>query len=99
VKFAVSLALLVLLLGMPLGCILAASPAMHSCCPRTSANLKCPYDLFDSAKAATVLVTVSLPATRTIEIAPPSPVVMIVSAPLAVEDGSDLHMLNRILRI
>jgi hypothetical protein len=98
-KFAVSLAMAVLLLGMPLSCLLAPcqiAPPAHPCCPRTGTNLKCPYDALDSAKVA--ILVASTPALERIEIAP-----LISSAPIGPEsiaaDGSDSYILNRILRI
>jgi hypothetical protein len=97
-KFAVSIAIVVLLLGMPLGCILSAcQPAASPCCPRTSANVKCLYDYLDSAKAVTP-VAISLPAT-TIGIVPPSQTSVDDFSIAAIEPVGDLNILNRILRI
>jgi hypothetical protein len=99
-KFAVSMALVVLLLGMPLACILVACDATpaHPCCPRTTTNIRCPYDLFDSAKVASVSIAAHVPATIGIAIAPASASIMLVPEDVG-SDGSDLFLLNRILRI
>ncbi len=101
-KFAVSFAMVVLLLGMPLGCILATcqidGPA-HPCCPRTAAKLTCPYDTFDSAKIANMVPGVGLPASDAIETASQTPNFSHDFAPLIVTDHSDSYILNRILRI
>lgn len=96
-KFAVSLAMIALLLAMPLGCIFVGQ--MHACCPKPEKNFKCPYDAFDSAKVANPGAVVCLPATVRIEIVPQVLTVALDSAPSVVEDGSDLHLLHRILRI
>ena len=95
------MALVVLLLGMPVGCILAAhqATAAHPCCPRTSTNLKCPYDLFDSAKASSNLAIAVAPVPLAVRIDPPS---LTVSGPLPlliVPTSDDLCISNRILRI
>jgi hypothetical protein len=100
-KFTVSMALLVLLLGLPVGCILAAhqATAAHPCCPRTSTNLKCPYDLFDSAKASSHLAIAIVPAPASLGIAPPTLNVS-EALPLTIAPVSDdLCISNRILRI
>jgi hypothetical protein len=97
-KFAASVALVVLLLGMPLGCVLAGSSPAHPCCPPTKASLKCPYDALDNAKTAVVAVAV-LPIATVIGIMPPSPPVVRDLLPEIAEDQPDLYVLNRILRI
>jgi len=98
-KFAVSMALVLLLLGMPLGCIFSTSPAAHPCCPRTSANLKCPYDLFDSAKASSHVVAATVLALPTAGIAPQIPTVA-EDLPLSIAaTASDLYIFHRVLRI
>lgn len=99
-KFAVSLAMAVLLLGMPLGCILAScqvAAPVHPCCPRTSPNLKCPYDTFDSAKVA-IQVAMAVPP-AVLGIAPPAASITFQPAPEPAEDLSDSYIFNRILRI
>lgn len=101
-KFAVSFAMVVLLLGMPLGCILATCQidgAAHPCCPRTAAKLTCPYDTFDSAKVANMVAIVALPASEAIEIASQAPNFSREVAPLIVADYRDSYIFNRILRI
>jgi hypothetical protein len=98
-KFAVSLAMAVLLLGMPLACVVAScqiAPPAHPCCPRTGANLKCPYDALDSAKVATLVA--SMPAAERMEIAPQISSVLLDSESVAA-DRSNTYILNRILRI
>ena len=100
-KFAVSVALVVLLLGMPVGCILAAhqASAAHPSCPRTSTNLKCPYDLFDSAKASSHLAIAVVPVPAAIGIARPS-LTDSDALPLTIAPVSDdLYISNRTLRI
>ena len=98
-KFAVSIALAVILLGLPLACVLSSCQVLeHPCCPRTSTNLKCPYDYLDSAKAATVVAIASSPAAEII-IAPPTPEVAYDLSPVADSSRADLCILNRILRI
>jgi hypothetical protein len=99
-KFVVSVALVtLLLLGMPLGCLLAGSTPAHSCCPPTKAGLKCPYDALDTAKIASVAVIVVMPISAVMGIIPPSPPVMRDLLPEIAEDQPDLYVLNRILRI
>jgi hypothetical protein len=98
-KIAISMALVVLLLGMPLGCILSTSPAAHPCCPRTSANLKCPYDLFDSAKASSHIVVAVAPVPVAVETNPPGPGVSELLATTAPAATNDLYISYRILRI
>jgi hypothetical protein len=100
-KFAVSLALVVLMLGMPLGCILAAhqSTAAHPCCPRTSTSFKCPYDLFDSAKASSNLAVAVAPVPVVVRIDPPALTVS-DALPISIAPTTDdLYISNRILRI
>jgi hypothetical protein len=98
-RFAVSIALVVLLLGMPLGCILAKCQVPAPCCPRTSSSFKCPYDALDNAKVAAIAAAVSIPILAWVEIAPPSPPVMRDLLPEIAENQPDLYVLNRILRI
>jgi hypothetical protein len=99
-KFAVSIALVtLLLLGMPLGCILAGSSPAHPCCPPTKANVKCPYDALDTAKIVNVAVVAVMPISAVMGIIPPSPPVMRDLLPETAEDQPDLYVLNRILRI
>ncbi len=98
-KFAVSMALVALLLGMPIGCILAGSSPAHPCCPPTKTSLKCPYDALDNAKIAGVVATVALPIAIVTRIVPPSPPVMRDLRPEITEDQPDLYVLNRILRV
>jgi len=97
-KFMVSMALVVLLLGMPLGCILAACEATpaHAHCPRTTTNIRCPYDLFDSAKVTSVAAHV--PPANGIAMAPLYASITLVPVAIA-NNSSDLLILNRILRI
>ena len=97
-KHAVSFAMVLLLLGMPLGCILTPCAIAHPCCPKTDASLKCPYDTFDSAKVAGMVVAVSLPTGHT-QIEPDTTFVATPFTPSIEKDGSNLHILNRILRI
>jgi hypothetical protein len=97
-KHAVSFAMVLLLLGMPLGCILTPCAIAHPCCPKTDANLKCPYDTFDSAKVASLVVTVSLPAGQA-QIEPEITFAATSFTPSIEKDESNLHILNRILRI
>jgi hypothetical protein len=96
-KFAVSVAMVVLLLAMPLSCIFVAQT--HACCPRPDKQSKCPYDAIDSAKVANPGAVVSLPATVAIQIVPQVLAVALDPAPSVAEDGSDLHLLHRVLRI
>jgi hypothetical protein len=98
-KFAVSLALIVLLLGMPLGCILAKCQVPAPCCPRTSSSFKCPYDALDNAKVATIAIVVTVPILALARIAPPSPPVTRDLQPEIAQNQPDLYVLNRILRI
>jgi hypothetical protein len=98
-KLAVSMVLVVLLLGMPLGCILSTSPAAHPCCPRTSASIKCPYDLFDSAKASSHAAVAVAPVPVAIEIDPPGPGVPELFSPAEPAATNDLYISYRILRI
>jgi hypothetical protein len=98
-KYAVSVAMVVMLLGMPLGCILNFVPSVHPCCPRTGSTLKCPYDTFDSAKIAKVVATVAIPSADRTGIAPQVRSIPPTPVPSIAEDRSDLHLLNRILRI
>ncbi len=100
-KFAVSMALVVLMLAMPLSCILAAyqAPAAHPCCPRTSTNLKCPYDLFDSAKASSNAAFAAVPVAVAVRIEPPIFSVSEALPLLIAPTGGDLYISNRVLRV
>jgi hypothetical protein len=98
-RFAVSIALVVLFLGMPVGCVLAGSNPAHPCCPRTGTDVKCPYDALDAAKIAGIAVVAIVPSSAVIVIAPPSPPVMRDLLSEVTEDQPDLYVLNRILRI
>jgi len=98
-KFAVSVAIIVLLLGMPIGCVLAGLSPGHPCCPRTTASSKCPYDLLDAAKIAGIAAAAVVPVVASAAIAPPTQQVIQDLLPEAAEDQPDLYVLNRILRI
>lgn len=99
-KFAVSIALIVLLLGMPLSCILAKCQVTAPCCPRTNTSFKCPYDSLDSAKVANTAPTASAPMlSAAVEFVPPLANTRLEPPPAIVEDRGDLYILNRILRI
>jgi hypothetical protein len=100
-KFAVSVAIVVLALGMPLGCILAAhqATAVHPCCPRTGTNFKCPYDLFDSAKASHNVAIAPSPASLAMGIIAPTPTVSKAPTVSVAPVSDDLCISNRILRI
>jgi hypothetical protein len=98
-KFAVSVALAMILLALPLACVLSTCQILEKpCCPRTGANLKCPYDYLDAAKAATVVAIASAPAAE-IAIVPPARQVAHDDSPVADSSRADLCILNRILRI
>ena len=97
-KYWVSLALLVLLLGMPVGCILAGSSPAHPCCPRKSMSLKCPYDALDNAKITSTAPVASVPMAM-VSVVLPNPPVMRDLLPEVAEAQPDLLVLNRILRI
>ena len=98
-KFAVSVALAVILLGLPLACVLSTCQILeHPCCPRTSANLKCPYDYLDAAKAATVIAVANVPAVVA-GIVPPALELAHDFSPVVQEHRGDLHILHRNLRI
>jgi hypothetical protein len=98
-KFAVSVALLVLLLGLPVGCILAGSTPAHPCCPPTKTSLKCPYDALDNAKIAGVVAIATLPVGVVIRIVPLRQPVLRDLLPELAESQPDLYVLNRILRV
>ncbi len=98
-KFAVSIALVILFLGMPVGCVLAGANPAHPCCPHTNTNIRCPYDALDSAKIAGIAVVAVLPTAPLVGIAPPNPPVWRDLLPEIAEDQPDLYVLNRILRI
>jgi hypothetical protein len=98
-KFAVSVALVVLLLGMPIGCILAGYSPAHPCCPHKSASTKCPYDALDNAKAASIVPVANVPMAIITTIVPPSPPIVRDLLPELAEAQPDLYVLNRILRI
>ena len=96
------MALVVLLLGMPLGCVLSTfhATSAHPCCPRTtSANLKCPYDLFDSAKATNhvAMAAVSVPVAA--GVAPPSLFTSEALPHSLPPITNDLYISYRILRV
>ncbi|HVO96656.1 MAG TPA: hypothetical protein VMT15_01250 [Bryobacteraceae bacterium] len=101
-RFGVSVALAVLLLGMPLGCVLASAPA-HPCCPHhkpdTSASIKCPYDVFDSATTGNLPAPVAALPVQAAAFVPHTQNFAPTGTPIVVEDGSDLLLVNRILRI
>ncbi len=101
-RFATSVVLAVLLLALPVGCILASSPA-HACCPEhkpdTNASLKCPYDVFDGATTAHLLAPVAVLPAQTVTLLPQMRPPELAGAPIVLEDGGDLLLLNRILRI
>jgi hypothetical protein len=98
-KFAVSVALVVLLLGMPLGCVFAACQIPAPCCPRTSTTVKCPYDALDAAKVANLAAIANVPVAVAAGTVPPGSGIDFISPPLIAEDRGDLYILNRILRI
>ena len=99
-KFAVSVAIVVLLLGMPVGCILVGASPAHPCCPRTNTNVKCPYDALDAAKIVGFAAVMPVPiSTMEAIIAPATPSIMRDLLPEIAEDQPDLYVLNRILRI
>lgn len=98
-KLAVSVALVVLLLGMPIGCILAGYSPTHPCCPHKSASSKCPYDALDNAKAASIVPVANIPATIVTGIVLPNPPVVRDLLPELAEDQPEIYVLNRILRI
>lgn len=98
-KFAVSVALVLLLMGMPLGCILAGINPAHPCCPKTSVISKCPYDTLDNAKMASMGLVATVPVVAVTLVAPPAaPVLQDLQAAVA-EAQPDLYVLNRILRV
>jgi hypothetical protein len=102
-KFAVSIALLVVFLALPVNCILAACrvvPPSHHCCHRTGPELGCPYDVMDTSHAATYVTLAAIePKSIGSEIAPPIAAIdRFVSSPVS-SHGGELHILNRILRI
>jgi hypothetical protein len=92
-------AIVALLLGLPVGCVLAGISPAHPCCPHTTAASKCPYDALDAAKIVGIAIIAVLPAAAVTEIAPPSPPVMRDLLPEIADDQPDLYVLNRILRI
>jgi len=98
VKFTVSIALLVLLLGMPVGCILAGYHPAHPCCPRTNINVRCPYDVLDNAKIVGIAAVAVVP-NAAVGITPPTTPLLRDLLPEIAEDQPDLHILNRILRV
>ncbi len=98
-KFAVSVALMTLLLGMPLSCVLANCQVPAPCCPRTSTSFKCPYDALDSAKVAGIAAVANVPLAVGTWIAPPDPRIEIGTSPAPSQDRTDLYIVNRILRI
>jgi hypothetical protein len=98
-KFAVSVALVVLLLGLPLDCVLAKCQVPAPCCPRTNTSFKCPYDALDSAKIAGIAAIANVPALSAAGFAPQAKNVELHPSPIIVEDRGDLYILNRLLRI
>jgi len=98
-KFAVSVAMVVLLLALPLACVLGACQPSAPCCPKPNNNLRCPYDTLDSAKIAGAVAIADVPIAITIGIAPPSPRAFRDPLPATAPDRGDLYILNRILRI
>jgi hypothetical protein len=98
-KFAVSIALLVLLLGMPLACVFASCQLPAPCCPRTNASFKCPYDALDSAKIASIVAIANVPVSPAAGFAPAAIHVESQPSPTIAKDSGDLYILNRILRI
>jgi hypothetical protein len=93
------MALVVLLLGMPVGCILAGYAPTHPCCPSKSASSKCPYDALDNAKAVNSAAIADVPMEIASAIAPPSLPRLRDLVPEIAESQPDLYVLNRILRI
>jgi hypothetical protein len=92
--------LVVLLLGMPVGCVLAGFNPSHACCPGKSASSKCPYDTLDNAKAAKATAVANVPlAIATAVITTPRPLLVHDLLPEIAESQPDLYVLNRILRI
>ena len=98
-KFMVSTALVVLLLGMPLGCILAGINPAHPCCPKTSVISKCPYDTLDNAKVGSSGHVAVLPVVVASAIAPPMAPMLQDLRPAVAEAQPDLYVINRILRV
>jgi hypothetical protein len=102
-KFAVSVALVVLLLGLPLDCVLAKCQVPAPCCPRTNTSFKCPYDALDSAKVAGIAAIANVPVLSAAGFAPPVANVELHPSPPNIDDRSDdrgdLYILNRLLRI
>lgn len=98
-KFAISVALMILLFGMPLSCVLANCQVPAPCCPRTSSGFKCPYDALDSAKIAGIATIANVPMAVATWIAPPDPRVEVRTSPAPPQDRTDLYIVNRILRI
>jgi hypothetical protein len=95
----VSAALVVLLLGMPLGCILAGINPAHPCCPKTSVISKCPYDTLDDAKIVNLGHIAVTPIVAATVISAPSAPVLQDLQPAVAEAQPDLYVLNRILRV
>ncbi|MGA3188393.1 MAG: hypothetical protein ABSF22_14910 [Bryobacteraceae bacterium] len=98
-KFAVSIALVILLLGMPLDCILAKCQLPAPCCPRTNTSFKCPYDALDSAKIVHVAAIANVPVMPVAGLVPAVTNIQWEQSSPTVEDRSDLYILNRLLRI
>ena len=103
-KSVISALVVLGLLATPIGCVLAACPAMQpgdDCCPKSSGLAICPYDILSTAKAAqgpqkhAVSAAVLIPQQIT-PIAEESSIFPIVSM---AADGRDLHLQNRVLRI
>ncbi len=98
-KLGVSIALLVLLLGMPVGCVLAGFDPGHPCCPRTGASVKCPYDTLDNAKISSPGAVADVPTGVVTLLVPTGSPTLRDFLPEVVEAHPDLYVLNRILRI
>jgi hypothetical protein len=98
-RFVVSTMLVVLLLGMPVGCVLAGFNPSHACCPSKSASSKCPYDTLDNAKAAKATAVANVPIAIVTEVVTPRPLSVQDLLPEIAESQPDLYVLNRILRI
>jgi hypothetical protein len=89
-RFAVSVALVLLLLGMPLGCVLGACQLPAPCCPRPGTTVKCPYDALDAAKVANLAAIANVPVAVEAGTVPPSSSIDFISPPPVAEDRGDL---------
>ena len=104
-KSAITVLLVLGLLGGPIVCLAAVCPAMQEvddCCPQPTSLAACPYDILSTAKAAqepqkqtvSTLALVSQPIASVVQQhALFSPEVS------ALPDGHDLHLQIRVLRI